>query len=196
MDTTTFEQRLLLAVMPAIVTAVLAGLLVPLILKLIETRKAEAMKRFEAALARQTKILESQANLLDDLTKALWAWRYQLMRVTYAGAEQSAEALESAWGAYDKSMWESLHSVRVQTTRARRLVSKPAYIKLIAQYDRIIEVDRRLGAAMKLKADVRKRELEEMNHEMLTDISSAIDDSLHMVAEEVRLVSPEAARKG
>lgn len=192
MDNMTFEQRLLLAVVPVIVTALLAGLLVPLVLKIVESRKANSLKRLEASLARQAKIIEAQAALLDDLTKALWSWRYQLMRVTYAGAEQSEEALDTAWKAYDLAMWDSLHAIRVQTTRARRLVSQGAYRTLLAQYEEIVDVGRRLGASMRLEAGVRKRDLEELNHEVFTKLSKAIDDALHMVAEEVRLISPEA----
>jgi hypothetical protein len=191
-DKMTFDQSLILAIAPIAVTALLAGLLVPLVLKNVEARKAISLKRLEASLARQSKIIESQACLLDELTTALWAWRYQVMRLTYCGAEQSQAALDAAWNAYDTANWDSLHAIKVQTTRARRLVSNTAYVALTTRYEEIVEVNRRLGEAMKLDADVRRRELEEMNHEIFTRISKNIDDSLHMVAEEVRLISPDA----
>jgi hypothetical protein len=192
MDTLSFTQRVLLATLPVVVTALLAGLIVPLVLKIVEARKAETMKLFEAALARQGKIIDSQASLLDDLTKALWAWRYQLMRVTYAGAEKTEEALAIAWNAYDSTMWDSLHAIRVQTTRSRRLISQQAHLDLLKLYGRIVEVDQRLCQAMQLDVDVRRRELGDLNHEVLSQISKEIDDSLHMVAIEVRLVSSQA----
>jgi hypothetical protein len=190
-----FEEKLLLAVIPILVTAVLAGLIVPLVLRIVEARKAVSMKRFEAELARQAKVIEAQAALLDNITEAMWTWRYQLMRVTYAGAQQSDEALNVAWRAYDEKMWDSLHAIRVQVTRARRLVSEKAYDSLQDQYRRIIEVDRRLGAAMKLAPEVRRRDLEELNLEVFEQVSEDIDASLHMVAEEVRLISPEATKR-
>lgn len=196
MDTLSFTQRMLLALTPIVVTALLAGLLVPLVLKIVEARKAETMKRFEAALSRQAKIIEAQASLLDDLTKALWSWRYQLVRVTYAGAEQTEKALAAAWKAYDAAMWDSLHAIRVQTTRSRRLISQKAYSDLLKLYERIVEVDQALGQAMKLDADVRRRELGDLNREVLSVVSKEIDDSLHMVAHEVSLISPQATTNG
>jgi hypothetical protein len=192
MDALSFNQRLLLAILPIIVTALFAGFLIPWLLRIVDARKSESMKRYEAALSRQARIIDAQANLLDELTKAMWAWRYSLMRVTYAGAEQSDEALDTAWRAYNEQMWDSLHAIRVQITRSRRLVSQHAYSALLKQYEQIVDVDRRLGAAMRLPAAERRRDLEELNLEVFTRVSAAIDASLHMVAEEVRLVSPES----
>lgn len=195
MEMLSFTQKLLLSVAPIVVTAVLAGLIVPLILRVIDSRKTESMKRFEAALVRQTKIIDAQAELLDELTKALWNWRYLFMRVTYTGAEQTDEALNTAWKQYDEKSWDSLYTIRVQITRARRLISQHAYEVLQAQYDQIIEVDRRLGAGMKLSAEVRRRDLEELNLVVFGKLSSAIDSSLQMVAEEMHLVSSATLSK-
>jgi hypothetical protein len=169
-------------------------LLVPLILRIIDSRKAESMKKLEAAIARQTKIIDAQDILLDDLTKAMWSWRYLLMRVTYAGEQQTEDALSLAWKAYNEKMWESLHAIRVQVTRARRLISQSAYENLSQKYDAIVNVDRHLNTVMQMAPDVRRRELGELNHDMYHTVSAEIDNALHLVAIEVQLVSTQATR--
>jgi hypothetical protein len=194
MDTLTFEQRLVLAVLPIVVTAILAGLLAPLLLKVFESRKAIALKHLEAALARQAKLIEAQAGLLDELTQGLWNWRYQVMRVSHAGTGADSDALAAAWAIYDAACWASLNAIRVQTSRARRLVSQSAHQELLRLYQQIVDLDRRLSAAMALDGEQRRQQLAELNQEVYQQLSEAIDEALHRVATEVRLVSAEAER--
>lgn len=194
MDTLTFEQRLLLAVLPIVVTAILAGLLAPLLLRMFENRKAIALKHLEASLARQAKLIDAQAGLLDELNQGLWNWRYQAMRLSHAGTSADRDALAAAWALYDAACWASLHAIRVQTSRARRLVSQSAHQELLGLYEQIVGLDRRLSAALALDEEAQQRTFVELNQEVYQQLSEAIDEALHRVATEVRLVSAEAER--
>ena len=59
-----------------LLTALLTGLLVPYLLKVIDNRKAMRQQERASALARQAKIIEDQAQFLDNLAVELWKWRY------------------------------------------------------------------------------------------------------------------------
>nr|WP_314863569.1 hypothetical protein [uncultured Undibacterium sp.] len=189
MEQLTFFERLVLALAPVLVTALLAGLIAPLILKIVEAQKAESLKRLEAALSRQTKVIEAQSTLLDELTRAIWGWRYLIMRVTYAGSSGSQDSLNAAWNDYSDKVWDSLHDIRVQITRSRRLVSQTAYESLQDEYKRIVEIDRRLSGIMQLDPNEYQYSLADMNNEIYTTVSEAFDAALYMVATEVQLTS-------
>ncbi|MFZ6799453.1 hypothetical protein [Undibacterium sp. Di24W] len=188
MEQLTFSERLILALAPVLVTALLAGLIAPLILKFVEAQKTESLKRLEAALSRQTKVIEAQSTLLDELTRAIWGWRYLIMRVTHAGSSGSQDSLNAAWNDYSEKVWASLHDIRVQVTRSRRLVSQTVYESLHEEYKRIVEIDRRLYGIMQLDGEFQSA-LSDMNNEIYTTVSEAFDAALHMVATEVQLTS-------
>jgi hypothetical protein len=46
-----------------------------------EDGRLRAEKQFEAEFARQTKIIDSQAELLDDLAKTLWSFEELVLRL-------------------------------------------------------------------------------------------------------------------
>ena len=84
-----FVQNIVLLLL----TALLTGLLVPYLLKVVDDRKSTRQKEREAALARQAKIIDAQSQLLDDLTQQLWRWRYLCIRLTYYGGQVMPERL-------------------------------------------------------------------------------------------------------
>jgi hypothetical protein len=67
------------------ITALLTGLGVPYVLRVVDDRKTSQQKEREGELARQAKLIDTQAKFLDDLAGLLWRWRYMSMQVAYYG---------------------------------------------------------------------------------------------------------------
>jgi len=140
-----FAQQIVLIVL----TAVLSTLLIPLIFRWIdwsrekrekdlETQRNRQQKRFEADLARQSKIIDAQDALLNNLSQQLWRFRYLAMAVSlyppggdYAGSQEAAES-------YDEDSWDVFNKVRVSISESRRLVSERAYADLLDFYGNVM----------------------------------------------------------
>lgn len=122
----TFLQQVALLVLGALVT----GWGVPVVLGRIDARKQREQKEFQASIARQGKLLDSQSALLDEITRIVWAWRYLAKRVVYYGSRGDHAQYETAKSLYEDGVWILLHGLRTQTSKARRLVSDKAFEKL------------------------------------------------------------------
>ncbi len=171
-----------------LVAAALSGFLIPFILKQIEIRRSVEQKRRDAALARQAKMIDAQAGLLDSLARVLWDWRYAAMRVTYYGAQADAEQFTIARDAYGTSLWGLLSSVRFETSRARWLISRRAFDRLIVLYGRLIEFDLQLYQACQLADPVKRSlELSDLNQLIFGAITDEIDAILESIAGDVML---------
>jgi RNAse (barnase) inhibitor barstar len=80
-------------------TALLTGFLVPVIKSQLDDRKLRQQKVFESELARQSKVIESQAKLLDDLSDLLWGFLLLSLAVTFYATHESKEKFKKAWAA-------------------------------------------------------------------------------------------------
>ena len=126
-----FVQGLLLL----LATAGLTGLLVPVIKGRIDDRKLREQKIFESDLARQSKVIEAQAKLLDDLSDLLWGFLLLSLEVTYYAIQGNDEKYESAWQKYDQKSWEYFGTIRAAISRARRLTAPNTHQALLGVYD-------------------------------------------------------------
>jgi hypothetical protein len=111
----TFSQSVALLVL----TAVLTGLLVPVVKGLIDDRKLKmqkafdderlrSQKEFEADLARQASVIDAQVQLLDELAEVLWGYQKLLLKVTYYAVTGNREKHDAAFNAYDDQSWDLL----------------------------------------------------------------------------------------
>jgi hypothetical protein len=172
-------------------TAILTGFLAPFVLKQIETRRAREQRQTEAWLARQAKVIEAQAHLLDEVARSLWEWRYLLMAVTYYGSYDAAEDFARAKAEYERTLWPTLSKIRYHTSQSRYLVSEAAYSRLVGFYMEIVELDKELMAAMLLSDPVRRRiVLGDTNHKMFGETTLKLDTLLHDLAKELKLAAP------
>lgn len=186
-----FLEKLVLLV----VTAGLTGFLVPFVLKRVDDRKARDQKVIEALLARQAKLIEAQASFLDEIARALWDWRYCLMKVTYFGSLGLNKEYEAAAAEYRTALWPLLSKFRFLASRARYLVSDATYIRLRAYYQQIIERDKVLMQACLVTDPIQQQLLlGDINAEVFETATRAIDDLLHDIAVEVRLAAPASLR--
>jgi hypothetical protein len=119
-----FDKSLVQGLLLLAATAVLTGLLVPWIKGRVDDRKFREQKVFEAELARQSKVIESQAKLLEDLSDLLWAFLLLSLEVTYYAQQHNESKFDEAWLKYDNGSWEYFGKIRAALSRARRLTSQ------------------------------------------------------------------------
>src|SRR5262245_3239151 len=123
-----------------VATGVLLRLLIPLIIKRVDETRAIRKKRLEAEISRQTKVIEAQSKLLDDITKNLWAWRYLVMKVAYTGRGNKEKKHAAAVKKYEVRIWRLLSRMRNHASRSRRLVSEKGYLSLRALYQDVVNL--------------------------------------------------------
>ena len=125
-----------------VLTAVLIALLVPTVKEVIdrrsllrqqefEDRRRRANKKYEADLARQHKVIESQVQLLDNLAGMFWRlWKMLLRIVYYRTLQKDLDKHHTAYKAYDDESWDLMGDIRAEISRARRLASDEVYTRL------------------------------------------------------------------
>ena len=184
----TLSQDLLEKVALLLLTALLSGLLIPYVLKRVEEARRTEQKLLEADLARQSKLIEAQAEFLDELTDTLWSWRYLTIRVAYYG-QNAQDKYVAAVSDYENQIWDVLFKLRKQTSKSRRLVSEETYKRLVELYDRVVgELDPELREAMSnLDSSERVAALAKLNERLRWQETKNLDDVIDAIAAEVGL---------
>jgi hypothetical protein len=192
-----------------VITAGLTGLLIPLVKELIdrgrlakqnrfEDERLKAQKRFEADLARQTKIIDAQADLVDNLAGTLWAFEKLILRVTYYGAAGDFEKFRSAFTKFDDEAWDLLAQVLAANSKARRLASPEAQNRLVKLYAYLVtdvapQLEPLRGSRPteggRLSAELRDA-CHRLNRAVYEEVAAEIDDVLTNFANEFRLSVP------
>jgi hypothetical protein len=172
-----------------LLTALLTGLLVPYLLKVIDNRKAMRQQERASALARQAKIIEDQAQFLDNLAVELWKWRYMSIRLTYYGGQGMWDRFKEADDTYNREFWEVLHHIRSQIGRAKRLISDHAYQRLLSLYkNEIINLDNQICNARNEKSEFGQRAaFVELNEYIFENVTAKIDEELDELSSEIKL---------
>jgi hypothetical protein len=179
--TSDFIEKLILLAVAAVVT----GLGVPWVLKRAEEKKL-----------REGKIIEAQSQLLDDLSRILWKWRYLAKKVTYYASEANSEKFEIARKEYDEDVWDLLNELRVQASRSRRLASEKAYRKLLDFYAYVVhDVDLQISALAK-RDELDPATLEQatlLSQRFTNEVSNNIDEIIDELASELHLKATRPA---
>jgi|SoiMethySBSTD1v2_1073268.scaffolds.fasta_scaffold1975527_1 hypothetical protein len=115
-----FVEKLMILVL----TAILTGFLVPYILTRVDAAKSKEQKLFEADVARQAKLIDAQAKFLDDITEALWQWRYLSIRVTFHADDSAEERYTASVKDYEGKIWDTLSKLRNEISKSRRLYQR------------------------------------------------------------------------
>ena len=204
----TLEESIILL----LVTAGLTGLGIPLVKDFIDWRRLRkqskfdderlrAQKQFEADLARQTKVIDSQAELLDELAESLWGFEKLVLRFSYYGAAGDFGKFTTAFNAFDDKAWDLLADLLAATSKARRLASESSYQKLKDIYTVLVEdISPRVEPLRIFKPDSEARMSETQRAETLTlnrhvydHLAPQIDEVLAILADEFRLSAPRSA---
>jgi hypothetical protein len=175
MLTSDFVEKLILLALAALVT----GLGVPWVLKRAEEKKL-----------REGKIIEAQSQLLDDLSRILWKWRYLAKKVTYYASEANREKFEIARREYERDVWDLLNELRVQASKSRRLASEKAYRKLLDCYAYVAyDVDLQISALAK-RNELDSNAIEQatlLSQRFTEEVSNKIDEIIDDLASELHL---------
>ena len=180
-----FVQQLTLLVLGALIT----GLGVPAVLRRIDARKLREQKQFEADLARQSKLLDAQAALLDEITRLVWAWRYLAKQVVYYGSRGNEERYGAARAKYEDAVWGLLDALRTQISKSRRLVSEGAFQRLNDLYGYVVhDLDMKVSD-LAGRPDIDQVGCNQLASRFSTEVSGRLDDALFELAQELRLTS-------
>lgn len=186
----TFLQNIFLLLL----TATLTGLLVPYIKAQVDYKKLVQQKRFEADLARQAKVIESQVKLLEDLAQLLWQYEFLALKVSYYKGDDE-EGYRQAVKDFDQLSWESLIKIRTEVSKSRRLTSNVTYRRLHGLYEWLIESDEELSFL--IENDKATQEEWNKRHATFFDEGARrIDDALKLLADDLRLAGDGDAPPG
>jgi len=184
-----FLQKLVLLLFGAVIS----GFGIPYVLKRIDNRKLREQKLFEAELSRQSKLIDAQSTLLDEITRILWKWRYLAKGVVYYGARGDQKRYDAARVNYEDTVWGLLDDFRTEISRSRRLVSEAAFKNLDLLYRYVVhDLDRKVSNLV--SGDM----IDQVGCKQLADrfsdeVSAKLDDALFELASELRLTSRSLA---
>jgi len=175
------SQTFIEAVLVLLVTALLTGLLVPIMKAKMDDKKG-----------RQTKILESQAKLLDDLTDVLWEFRKLAAEVAYYRKEGRQDGYQKAFVTYDQEGWGVLAQYLSLVSKSRRIAPASIHGELLDLYEELTSIDGKLeGLAQSEQAGSLDSSLDERWRELFGDLyrgfTNRIEDILGRLADELRL---------
>jgi type II secretory pathway pseudopilin PulG len=173
-----------------LLTAALTGVLVPYLFRLIDEQKNKEQKIFEAEISRQTKIIEAQVKLLEDLSNLIWEYQLLLIEVPYFRQFDRDELYPNAVKIYDENSGRLLGKIRAEISKALRLTPYSIYEELKKlYYDELLQVDLKvsqLATSDKKKKD-RTGEWRDLNHYAVYELSEKVDKIIDKLACELNL---------
>jgi hypothetical protein len=104
---------------------------------------------------RQQKLIDAQSELLDELGRVCWKFRYDAIRVAYYWRSSQLKEYSEAADNYVKECWNSLSELRFIGTRAGRLFSRSALDKVEEIYNRVDVIDSKIEKAISEDAESR-----------------------------------------
>jgi hypothetical protein len=132
-----------------------SSLLIPAVLKQIDDRKAIDQQQYQEQLARQDKIIDAQAEVLDTLAASFWEYEGYAADLLYSQDESVGrdDWHERAIDAYYLESGPVLVTMRAQISRLLRLAPRPTYESFLRLYeDEVLPLDSCLLELMKLEA--------------------------------------------
>jgi hypothetical protein len=111
-------------------TAVLTGLLVPVIKGRMDDRRTAVQRQANEDLQRDSRFVDAQTELLDRLSTDLWRIAGKILAVSYYAAWGSRDQFGSAWNTYDATSFDEMFELRANVSRAERLLSRAAHEQL------------------------------------------------------------------
>lgn len=196
-----FSQDFLEKVSLLILTAGVTGFLVPYVLKVVDERKAQRQKEiddrklreqkhYEAVLVRQSKIIDAQVHLLDNLATLIWEYQLLAIEVSYFDPIGQYDLYSNAVREYDKKTGSIFARIRAEISKALHLTSTETYEELKRlYYEELLPLDKKLYVLMKKQhtAEQRITDWSDFNKYTVYTLASKIDETLNNLAKELRL---------
>ncbi|MFT4039616.1 MAG: hypothetical protein QM692_15640 [Thermomicrobiales bacterium] len=128
-----FVKNLLLSLMLIGITS----LVIPLVLKQIDDRKAADQQRFQDELSRQDTVLDAQATLLDTIASDFWQYVFYASDVVISRDNRFGEAgwHEKAISTYYDESGPLLSRMRADISTLLRLAPKSTYQEFLTFYN-------------------------------------------------------------
>ncbi len=168
-----FSEKFIENALSLLLTAVLTGVLVPLLFRRIDHRRNREQKVFEANLSRQNKVIDSQVKLLEDLSSLLWEYQMLFIEVPYVRQFPKRDLYSAAIKAYEENSGKLLGRIRAEISKSIRLVSPQVYQQLKDLYYKdLLSVDLKLGQLI-----TNNNESEGYTHEW-NDVLTYVRDNL------------------
>jgi hypothetical protein len=157
----------------------MGGIVGPIIQGTIQRAGDLNKLKLEAELTRQTKVIDAQNKLLNNITSALWDWRYISISMTYYGRSNQKDIYDKYWKEYDENIWKKLNTIRSLISQSRRLVSEPIFWRLRDFYIIVVELDKQISSAA-TENDIEKKShaFSLLNKRIYGEISDEIDKIL------------------
>jgi hypothetical protein len=172
-----------------LITAGLTGFGLPILLRQRDDRKLREQKKFEAELARQSKIIEAQVELLESLAELLWEFQLSIIAVSYYRGMKHRDLYTPALKDYEEKAGELIGKIRAEISKSLRLTTCETYLELKKlYYDQILPLDQRLFALVAKGDDPKvNREWYEFNRFAVYELSELVDNVIDRLASELRL---------
>ena len=118
-----------------LLTALLTGILVPLVKWKMDQTAFKQRKTFEALIARQSDVIKAQISFLTNFSEHIWEYHKISQRVSYSRLSGDNDAYVEAVRDYKESLWESLQRIRSAIGGARWFTSDRVHRELTSWYD-------------------------------------------------------------
>jgi hypothetical protein len=115
------------------VTALLTGVLAPVIVGITNRRRLNEQKQYEEELKRETALLDAQTEFLREFSTAVWDYQEKALAVSYSGWLEP-ERFKERWDEYAKESFALLGRIGSQVSMGRILFSAQTADKLLGFY--------------------------------------------------------------
>jgi hypothetical protein len=193
-------------------TAVVSGILAPYIVNRIQIANQRRLKVFEGDLARQSKIISDQEELIRTLASLLWEFQLKLIAPLYYGqggfpkakrehhtdiqGSSSANEYEPSSSPYEKAVsdyWDNagrlLGLIRAEIGAAVRLVPEDLWVELrTLYYSSLLPLDLKVTRLILENRNQRNaQEWQEAHTYALQDFAGTLDATVNSLAARLRL---------
>ncbi len=153
----------------------------------LDDRRYREQKLFESELARQAKVIDAQATLLDGLSDLLWGFLLAALGVTYYAERGDQAKLTEAWARYDAEAWAFFARLRAETSKAQRLTSHDVYEELLLLNEWFKPFDAQLTDAVASGLGTGADAWTQLSRRSLGEGPALVDGVLTRLAQELRL---------
>ena len=168
-------------------TAILTGLLLPMILGRIEDHKQKQQMEFRVRLMLQNRVIRAQSRLLDDLSQLLWDFQLSALAVSYYKVWGTDAEYQAALERYEANVWLLFGSIRTEISKATRLTLPATHQALLTFYKELMALD---GDLMRMvRGESSKEEWEAHHSRFHQQAGEKTDAIIALLADEWRLSS-------
>ena len=181
MNSDSFKEKLLLL----IIAAALTGLLAPILSSYIEHRRLQQQKLHEEDQARQTRIVQSQSDLLNKFSDLVIEYEFLAFEPVYYMTWSDTQRFEATYKQYDERALGYFSKIRGEIYKSKRLVSDTTYKMMLDILEELQSLDLRLVQLAKRNGDLDAWKKFEVELRELMETTTPA--KLNQLAEEMKL---------